>query len=774
MKELFDEYNEYCLNNFKRPDESEEIAKEYRKSLIKYIRTSTLKKCLKKANFPLNLEELMILGEFPPEGMINEYARKINEKYKAGIQLDELEIIIYRRLKNKQLIQNQKIEVVVPNNIVLKLSKCILAIENYLKKYPGQTFDNIRDFEYDNDIYYALKCIHRNCEYITNHQFKKLKELGIKLPKKIDMTIEERQNLLGKFESIAEMNKVLKITETKKICFFINDLKRRPSSAIDSEKQLAATYKKIFSGKNYAGVKKIIQALIDNEIELNLEEKMKCKFGFSKEELENIKKEIRENLYFKNKEKFDYEKIKSQIVVLYYNNTIDSKQKNIFMKTAKLIDICLNSDDKSKVKYELTKNISIIPYSILEYIEQKFNIKINMKKNDDYINIAEKIYHKEVKKFIDYFEYIKKNKKRPERNTQLAKDYINFLAGCTIVDKRHYINMLNSLRIPITNEELYITRQITNQGLMDLYKELEECKKQGKEIDYIQEGIYRNVKKKVDETIPEWFSDKVIRTVKEIQYIEREENKDIISLANEKLKNKINETLKSKIEENPNIAIDYDKILITKNDKNELETYRTILLAKQIIKKLINKMEKEQKSYYELLNNEELEKLEKYKTILKRNENILLVNKLEELNKKLSQNYNAIDKEKFIDEYLKFIKENKRAPKAENELEDELVKNYNIITKVITPEENKAFLSAIKKELSETKKSDFYERFIDFINKNERFPNKLGDSKEEIDLANDYQIKGSRLKPDQRKVIAELQKKYQKNTIEYVQRKKGK
>lgn len=774
LKQFLNSYNMYCSKYSKRPDNSEEIAKEYRKKLIKYIKSSMLKNHLKNANYPLNLEELIILGNYPPQGMINEYIHKINEKYKAGTQLDELEIIIFRRLKNRQLIENQNIEIKVPNNIVLKISKSIIVIEKYLQEYPGQTFNNIKDFDYDKDLFNALKCIYRDCEYVTNHQFKRLLELGIKLPKKIDMTIEERQKLLGKFESIAEMNKVLKITETKKICNFINDLKRRPSSTINEEKQLAATYKKIFTGKNYAGMKKIIQALTDNEIELNLEEKMKCKFGFTREELANIKNEIINHLYFNNNDTFNYEKIKSQIVVLYYNEYIDNKQKNIYRKTAQIIETCLKSDDNNKVKFELTKNISLIPYNILEYIEKKFNIKINIKK-DNYINIAEKLYTKEKEKFDKYYEYIKENKKRPERDTKLARDYINFLVGCTQADKMYHINKLNFMRIPITKEELYILKQITNKDLIELYKELEDYKNQGKEFDYIQEEIYRKTKQKIAEGRQEWIKTTKDETVKSIDYIERESNKDFISSANEALKNKLVEALKSKIEENPNVTIDYSKILVTETDRKELEAYRLVLLAKINIKKLIAKMEKEQKSYYELLNSKNLEKLEKYKNILKRNQNMLLVNKLEELNKKLSQNYNMIDKEKFISEYLNFIKENKRIPQAENsELEYNLVKNYNIITKIISPEENKTFLNAIKKELSETKRSDFYEKFINFINENERFPNKIGDSKEEIELAQEYQLKGSRLKPEQRKVITELQRKYQKNTIEYVQRKRGK
>ena len=778
LKRILKEYENYCLINFKRPDELDEISIAYRKKLEKSMREPIVKKYLKDAKFQLNVEEIMILDEYlPPSNMIEEYIQKITEKYTRGIKLDNLEIATIRKLKRKRLInERHKILNIIPNNKVLKLSNSIIIIEEFLKKYPGQTFNNINDFDYDETLFKALKCIYKNSEYITTHQFQKLKSLKIKLPAQIDMTSDERDFLLGKFDSIAEMNKSKKITSTMQLCQFIEMTKRRPSSAIPTEKPLAAIYKSVFNGNNYPLIKKVTQTLRDNGIELLYEEKIKCRTGFTKEEYKTMESEILNFLNFNNKESYNYRRIKEQINVLYMNSRIDIRQKRIYDKTARIINVCITCNDLKKAKKELTTNISLIPYNLISFINEKFNVEVNLKQDTNYISLADKVYKIEVSRFYDYYEYLKANRKRPDKNTELEKRYIEFFIECPREDKLFYINKLNEIHIPVTRQELFIAKQLPAAESVKLFDELKAKKEKGIQLAKIDDEIYRKIYTEMLLKGRTWMALTDRELEQELPKIMHRSKYSIIADVNMDLRTKIIDDLKEKINKNPNSIPEYDKVLITESDKENLEKYREALQATVQVKKLIRKMETDNKSYNELLNEANMKKLERFKHILKTHQQGALITKLEELNKQISFDKNRINLEEFIKEYLEFVKANKKVPEINSDIEPEsrLATKYKIVIENITTTEKRSFLNAIKNSLADIQKRNFYENFVNFIESNKRFPNQMGDTDEEIELAKQYQSSSTYLTSEQKKHITELLKKYQKNTIEYVQRKRGK
>jgi hypothetical protein len=152
-----------------------------------------------------------------------------------------------------------------------------------------------------------------------------------------------------------------------------------------------------------------------------------------------------------------------------------------------------------------------------------------------------------------------------------------------------------------------------------------------------------------------------------------------------------------------------------------------------------------------------------------------ILNEIKELSKKNNLEKKSITINEFIDEYVSFIKQHNKEPDITSNdlLESELAKKYEIVLSCIEIDEKRDMLKIFKKLLEEINKNNFFNIFVEFVEKNKRFPSILGETKEEKSLANDYQKYGQTLPANQKKYIMELNKKYQANTVQYFMKRKG-
>lgn len=128
-----------------------------------------------------------------------------------------------------------------------------------------------------------------------------------------------------------------------------------------------------------------------------------------------------------------------------------------------------------------------------------------------------------------------------------------------------------------------------------------------------------------------------------------------------------------------------------------------------------------------------------------------------------------------IDELINFVKTNKQMPNNLQMIQPKkrLQRIWKIIKNIISEQEYSKILTLARKILLTEKKDSFYDEFVSFIEKNERFPTKLSNDPEEIKLAEQYQKDGTKFNLEQKKHITMLQKKYQLNNIALLRKMKG-
>lgn len=159
----------------------------------------------------------------------------------------------------------------------------------------------------------------------------------------------------------------------------------------------------------------------------------------------------------------------------------------------------------------------------------------------------------------------------------------------------------------------------------------------------------------------------------------------------------------------------------------------------------------------------------------KNNKNEDLLNELDNLDKEILFKKNEANISGMIDELINFVKTNKQMPNksSDDPTEKKIAEDLEIIKNIISEQEYSKILTLARKILLTEKKDSFYDEFVSFIEKNERFPTKLSNDPEEIKLAEQYQKDGTKFNLEQKKHITMLQKKYQLNNIALLRKMKG-
>ena len=771
IKELFDSYNLFVLKNNRRPSldnkEERELALDYR-NMLASIKVNYLRKYLKNVSYVLNVEELLILKDYPSRDEILIYLDKIEEKYLNGIVLDELEkktinsISKIMSLKDRPIIKN------LTSNIVFRLDECIKVIEEYKTLYPDERFEDLDYFKNDISLYKSLEFLYKNCKYVTNLQFELLLSLDIKLPKDIDMTLEERKEFLGGFDSLYDREESINKANVKLIKTFINNNNRRPSMDVPEEKELARFYTKLIYERGSTWSTVITDTLIENNIDLTIAEKIIGGIPLTKLDVEDLYDNFIDSINNCDPFTFNASSLRQQLRILKKNNRIDDKLYKIYKRTVTVIDYVYNYNINfgvRKLSSYLNNNQAIIPFSLVTYLVTTYGISfININKNlsykDKFINIAEKKYEEEIKKRRRYIDYIKTNNERPFEGSVEDSGIRDYLAKSTKYDVVSYVNELNELGISLTIEELYLIGDVSLDNQRLLYEKLLNKRKNGLIFDSLDEALYESLYLK----LVLHKDDSFIRNNTSIHELNIEMKSDDL------------ERYKKIIDENPLKPLELDDCYLSEVSKKELEDYRLTKFSDVFISDLINKMIKDNKPYKDILNEEDIELVESLISFCKRkNVNLELIDKLAKLNRSILLEINNIDIQLFISEYLSYLIRFGVVPTDET-LDNEgivLACKYELVKDILYVSEKEELNYKIKKCLEDMAKKDFYTLFIEFVQNNERFPTLLSDDHDERELATTYQKIGKKLPLEQRKTINGLLKKYQMNTLKYAQSKKG-
>ena len=772
IKQLFYDYNLFYIKNKRRPSDKTKEEKELKAKYEMYLSKlppSKLRKYLKKCDYMCNLEELILIRDYPSKEKIEEYLSKIEDKYVSGIPLTILELKIVKIISRYMSIKDRPIIDNLVNNKVLMIDECIITFEKHLKLHSKSDFSGIDDNSNDEEKN-AIKILNRYWKYVTNIQFEKLIELGVKLPKDLDMSIDERKEKLGIYDSFYEKEVVRDEVNLRKILEFISTNKRKPilhyQNGDNVEDYLAIYYRDFYKRKNAAYAKKITECLKENNVQLTIEEKLVSNMSLTIQEQEELYARVCDILSNSDNLKHPDTIVRKMIRALRRDGYIDNRLMILFLKTSEVV-YELYSDkhefDQEYLKKYIYNNQSLIPYKLVPYLLTKYNISIPSLTEESIlqnggINIAYDMYIEDKKKIDNYIKYLKENNERPPYESELSKSYRKYLSEAGLDDIKQFCNTLNSSSVKLDERELVLIGIASNELKERLFKELKSKEESGIALDSLDNRVYQILR------------DQIIGLVKAKIF-----DKSIKNINNDLKRNAISE-LEKQIRDNPDVEIDYDNLSIPTAEREKLEVYRSTYKGKLFIEKIVSIMEKEHKTYSEILDADELEKLNFIIDLLKDKKVYLeLVEKLKKMNEKIYLSENSINIASFIKEYIDYVSANNKKPslKSFDDEEKSIAEKYEVIKKILDSEELEKFKSEVDKIISNNIKRDFYSSFVDFVINNQRFPSILGETEEEKKLAKEFQEIGSKLPADQKKAISKLRSQYQMNTIEYAKRRKG-
>jgi len=645
IEDMFHKYNLFYINNNRRPTEDDdiELVEKYREYLSNVKKADALK-YLKKVDYPLNVEESLIMKEFPSEQSINDYIEYIENMYLEGITLDKLEKRTIESISKLKSLKDKPIINLNLDNKVQKIDILIKVLKKYLLDYPDEKFNNPEKFVETPEIKKAINDLQEYAKHVTNLQFETLLEMGIALPEEINMSLEQRKEELGEYESFFDKEENIKKSIVKTIKEFIKTQNRRPNIDNEEEYDLAIKYNQFFKERNSVWTQMIAKTIIEKNMSLTIDEKIVCGYNINPEDLELIYKLVISDFNNCSIEKYNFSLMKKKLNILKKNGYIDDRFYKILKRTNNLIDYVFKNMEKNNiegVKSYLYNNQALIPFGLIKYMYIKLDMslkKVNIayKKNDKFINIAHQQYLKEMEKINDYINYIKENGTRPAERSILNSHLRDYLAKASSEDIKLYSDRLNELNIPLSLEELYLLKRSSSYEEKELYKKIQEKRKAFLNLDDLDQRMYSSLDVKFS------FGNDTDEVYKD----------ELISVLNKDTKNDIINELQQKIEDDPSQEIDFSGIYISDTTKEQLEKYRMIRLSKSFIGNLIENMKKEKKSYKELLDKKNLELLE---TMIKycktSNENLDLIDELIKLNRKIIIENNNINIELFIIDY---------------------------------------------------------------------------------------------------------------------------
>lgn len=768
-----------CIDSYEN-----DLYNKYR-NYLNILKTSKLKKIIADFPFVLTVEELILTNRYPSKEEIKQYLNYINNKIENKKNLDEVEIKVAKRITRIVGFNRDTIFINQLDESVYKIEFAIATIAKYKKEVnSNEKFTNLHIFSKEENIYKAIKIIYKYATRVTNSQFEKLLSLDIELPKIISMSMEERLKLLGKYNSFYEKDQKDNIIFANQYIKFIINNKRRPNPNIENEKELCFSYNQFLYHTSISKLKEIANTLNNFNIPLIFEEKLLLGIKIPEQELNDYINIIVQK--FSRDFTISSEDLKILRAIERYQDTNKKHQLKEFINKVKNIqEIDKNIQILEEYKVTVSKiDFLSAPIDIRRKwyaIKEKYKfltknqvqklIKIGIDLPEELLKEIYSlennscIYEKELLKRDTLIEklvsYYKMYSKRPEPDSELDILYKNYISNSTRNSIVYFIETLKK-DIPLTIDEEIILgiypKELSRNYFDSLIKKEYLSTYEHKILTLADKGSYKKDKKKIKDSNSQNFK-------------------------SFNLEEQIVSNLKYQITLNPQEKVNYDNeyFKISEINRQKLEKYRQNILIEDFLNKILIILRKNKKPLQSCLDKEQYQEFEKIlQSEILDNKNLELIKKVTELNYEYIYLEQNLIKEQFLKEYIDFIIAHnglKPSISAQNDQELSLATHYEAIKDTLTNQDLLKISKVVKQVQIQVEEDNFYEKFIDFINNNGRFPCGNSDNNEEVYLNNAYLNFYKKLSKEEKNNLQKLQKIYGRATllanIEFRKKKEG-
>lgn len=762
-KEFIDNYVNFIKTNGFRPrkntldDQEYDLYKMYRE----FLSSSNKNRLLKLINAnpdSSTVEELVLIGSIPSSEKIKNYLDSIRYNIKNNIDLDDVEVKVFNRIKKAIWIDDEILLKYIDNqnDINKKLDLKIKIIEDYLRMHQGEKFKDIKLFDFDKQLYNALKYIHRHWAHINNAQFKRLLELDITLPKHIDMTWKERIETLKDYDSFYLKEQAEKNGFTNQFVTFIKNNGHRPSiNGGYDERELALSYQEKMYEMNANKLRELCIIMQAAGISLTLEEKLIIGVKISVDELTNLYHDIlsrlKEDDVISNKDMKLLNRLINNVNFLYKEEAKVIVASQNFARVFYQSLYKIGTDEEKNFLGKIYSNYKHLSSKMVnELIKRGVDVPLDIKANVDSLSEYRTIFEQErilpIRGKLKYIEYVKKYKRRPtdEGMCKLYRDYLATLyhqrLEMILKEIESNVGKLTLeeeiLRGNIPKDISLIVNHLKNANYLDMldhriYKVL------------FSHGLIENIYS--TDVIPDYFNSS----------IERDMFKRVMDA----------------ITKNPLLEVmsypEYN--YLSKTEINKLNSFRIRSLARTYLYLIYDKVHTSKLTIENCLTEEELKV---FKLLINCND---LDDAYRDIIVKITQMsyHNAfleksVNHNNLLNDYIDFIINNRGLrPRitSDDEEERKLAQDYEKIKDLLDFEDIRKIDNAISITISKEQEENFFDNFVQFVTANNRFPCNNAFDEDEIRLASTFMNVSKKLTKDQTKYINLLRKKFAVNTI---------
>ena len=340
----------------------------FRKTLSPIIYFQQIGRCLSFSGRNKQIQIFDMVNNFKNHSAIEliyqelheEYERKIKEnpenteKYKEVLArfkiMDETKEILEKISKIERSITKEKI-------IESRIDDAIKTLQNIPKNrdFQKELFSNT-------DIKAAYKKIDLYASYVNNEQFEKLYSLNIILPQELSMSIEQRKQYLGEFETINEKTVAENNRYMERIINFVKENKRVPKISTESQEEtlLAKNYlRKIFDADS-ENIEKLRNLYIQNKVKITPIEKIALGIKISQNDVDAINNLAKK--YIAN----------GKELPIYLKTSIERMTRRYDLKEGnELLDLVIKSEKIRSENYEKQQKLRFETVGKVEEILQE-------------------------------------------------------------------------------------------------------------------------------------------------------------------------------------------------------------------------------------------------------------------------------------------------------------------------------------------------------------------------------------------------------------------
>lgn len=766
-QDFLNRYKLFFKQNNRRPNgdnpNESPLYKEYR-MYLEILPISKINRLLKILPIPATVEELILTNNYPNKEELNAYISYLENKITNNISLDNVEIKALKRIKKTLSLKNIILVTFLNklDDINFQIEQSIQILIDYQKNIDfNERFINPNLFTSEPAIYQALTFINKNAKKITTSQFIKLLSLNMKLPSEIDMSLEERQKLLGPYQSIFEKEQRESIRVLDEYFAFIKKFQRRPVYDYNfEERTLLLNYNNYLRKSSPVKLKEICNTLKSLHQQLTFYEAILIGEEYDQDKIKSFINEIKAKVH-KNEE-INHEELKLLRAINRFNYLSSKEEIEYLIKQ-------ITSINNINLLIEKLKNKKESPQSIIYQIKEKKKFitkkhyielcslgitipieQISYLEENEALNMYEIEYNAYQEFIVEYFTYLNNYNHRPTEGELYIK-YRYYLATSSRNKVLKFIEKLESLGYSLTLEEILISSHKASK---------EECQEY---IDKINNShTIDSLNKKVINIIKKYI----------LQVEKNMTPKSNCTMFQEKnLESRLISQLRRQITLNPEQPLDFNNSIyqLSSHDIDGLEKERTNILCERLFKKIIALQKELNKPLMDILSKEELEQFKNFSNSSRLfAENDYLLHQI--LNKESHIRLYVQEEERktFIEEYTTFlITHNGLHPSVSSseEKERELAQKYDAYKNYLKPKEFNMITKAIRESTSQEMQESFYTEFCLFIINNGRFPCGNSDDAYEVRLNNLYTTFSNTLTKEQLINIKRLKAQYRQTTI---------